>query len=332
LGVKVRKPKDHASWCVVIDHKGQRKTKTVGSREAAERVKRELEARLALGGIESLEPVKNTLPTLADYAETWLKNLEQERKPSTAAFYSQYFRLYVGPRFGALALDAIQRAKIKEFIAELGSRDLAKNTIRLAVTTLRALLSSAVEDGLLQVNPAKGLGRFVKSEKAPREATALRPDEVEHLLNAARRDLPFQDYALLLTALRAGLREGELAALRWEDIHVGPNEEIQDRFILVQQNYDRRWSRRMLTPKNRKSRRVDMSRELRRVLLQLRQEHDAQGHEDKGFNAARLVFPSQSGTPIEMNNFYARTFKPLVARAACAPCGFTIFDIRSAAC
>src|SRR5262245_52526962 len=40
MGVKVRKPKGHISWCVVINHQGQRKTKAVGSREAAERVKR----------------------------------------------------------------------------------------------------------------------------------------------------------------------------------------------------------------------------------------------------------------------------------------------------
>jgi len=113
MGVKVRKPKEHTSWCVVIDHEGQRKTKAVGSREAAERVKRELEARLALGGIASLEAAKPVLPTFEDYSKTWLRNLEQERKPSTAGFYSQYLRLYVAPRFGTLRLDAIERHRIR---------------------------------------------------------------------------------------------------------------------------------------------------------------------------------------------------------------------------
>jgi hypothetical protein len=56
----------------------------------------------------------------------------------------------------------------------------------------------------------------VKSEKAPREATALRPHEVELLLSAGRAKLPFHAYALLLAALRAGLREGELAE-RWSE-------------------------------------------------------------------------------------------------------------------
>jgi integrase len=315
MGVKVRKPKDHASWCVVIDHEGQRKTKAVGSREAAERVKRELEARLALGGFESLEPARPTLPTMLDYSQTWLKNLEHERKPSTAGFYSQYLRLYVNPRFGALRLDAVERAQVKEFIGELRSRKLAKNTIRLAVTTLRAVLSSAVEDRLLQENPAKGLGRFVKSEKPTREATSLGPEEVQRLLETAKSELAFQEYALLLTALRAGLREGELAALQWDDIHFGQNEDAADRYVVVRRNYDRRWSRRMLTPKSNKARRVDMSRELRRVLLQLRIQQQTPGRERKSEKAPSLVFPSRTGTPLEMNNFYARVFKPLVARA-----------------
>jgi integrase len=200
-------------------------------------------------------------------------------------------------------------------IAELHSRGLAKNTIRLAVTTLRAVLSSAVEDRLLQENPARGLGRFVKSEKAAREVTSLRPQEVETLLKRAKAELPFQDYALLLTALRTGLREGELAALQWGDIQFGANESVADRYVLVQRNYDRRWSRRMLTPKSKKPRRVDMSRELRSALTQLRDKQRAEQGEHQSQDVVGLVFPSQNGTPLEMNNFYARVFKPLVARA-----------------
>jgi hypothetical protein len=48
MGVKVQKPKGHRSWLVVVDHQCQLKTKAVGSRETEERVKSEIEARLAL--------------------------------------------------------------------------------------------------------------------------------------------------------------------------------------------------------------------------------------------------------------------------------------------
>lgn len=269
MGVKVRKPKGHTAWCVVIDHQGQRKTKAVGSREAAERVRREIEARLALGGVQSLEPVKPALPTLSEYAKQWLANVEYERKPSTAGFYGQYLRLYVLPRFGANSLDRIDRDSAKRFIAELREKKLSKNTIRLAVTTLRAVLSAAVEDRWIAHNPVQGLGRFVKSEKAEHEAVSLTTDEVGRLLKTTRETLARQDYVLILTALRAGLRQGELAALRWGDVQFGRGPEDIDRFLLVQRNYDRRWSKKMLTPKSGKPRRVDMSCELRQALLDL---------------------------------------------------------------
>src|SRR5579883_2717513 len=88
MGVKVRKPGAHSSWCVVIDHEGQRKTIAVGSREAANRVKREIEVRLALGGMDAIKAEKPLLPTLSEYAKGWLKTVEHQRKPSTAGFYA----------------------------------------------------------------------------------------------------------------------------------------------------------------------------------------------------------------------------------------------------
>jgi len=316
MGVKVRKPGGHRSWCIVIDHQGERKTIAVGSRQAAERVKREVEARLALGGMAFLQPERPARPTLDEYATGWLKNVEHERKPSTAGFYGQFLRLYVLPRFGESRLDDIRREDVKRFISDLRAREFAKNTIRLAVTTLRAVLNGATEDQLIENNPAQGLGRFVKSEKATREATSLKPKEVERLLQTAKDDLGLADFALIFTAVRAGLREGEIAALQWGDVQFGDGEDDDDRYIVVQRNYDRRWSHKMLTPKSRKPRRVDISRELRRVLLQLRDERLVKAFaEGKSEISGELVFPSEAGTPIEMNNFSERVFKPLLSRA-----------------
>jgi integrase len=177
-------------------------------------------------------------------------------------------------------------------------------------------VNAAIEDKLVEHNPAQGLGRFVKSEKPEREATSLKTTEIQRLLATAKENLPLRSYTLLLTALRAGLRSGELAGLQWGDIQFGQSDDDPDRYLLVQRNYDRRWSRRMLTPKNRKSRRVDMSRELRRTLLTLRDQRlVAAFTEGRLDNSEELVFPSEVGTPIEMNNFCQRVFQPLLAQA-----------------
>ncbi len=118
MGVKVRKPGRHTSWCVVIDHQGKRKTIAVGSREAAGRVKREIEAWLALGGMGLVEAERPVSATLAEYSKEWLRNVEHERKPSTAGFYGQFLRLYVLPRFGESKLDSIKREEVKRFISD----------------------------------------------------------------------------------------------------------------------------------------------------------------------------------------------------------------------
>jgi integrase len=69
-----------------------------------------------------------------------------------------------------------------------------------------------------------------------------------------------------MIALRAGLRQGEILGLHWGDFQFGKSEDDTQRYIFVQ----RRWYRgRFSTPKGNKPRRVDMSRELRQVLIEL---------------------------------------------------------------
>jgi integrase len=76
--------------------------------------------------------------------------------------------------------------------------------------------------------------RFVKSEKAARESSSLKPKEVERLLQAAADCLSLRDYALILTAVRAGLRKGELAGLKWGDIQFGESDDDPDRYALAE--------------------------------------------------------------------------------------------------
>jgi len=313
MGVNIKKYK--GSWYVFINHHGRRKAKKVGSREAAERVKREIEARLALGDGGSWLHERPALPNLTEYAEAWQKHHPaRQTKPSTEHFYAQFLRLYVLPTFGASPLDDIQRDAVKRWVADLTIRGLARNTVRLAIASLRVVLNAAIEDNLIGYNPAQKLGRFVKVERPPRQATALTAEEANRFLGTARRLCP-KHYALFLTALRAGLREGEILALRWGDIQFGEGGDDANRYILVQRNYDRR-SGRFLTPKSNKQRRVDMSRELRTALLESRDrallrafEGGQDGVDDN------LVFPSEVGTVLDITNLVPRHFLPLLERA-----------------
>ena len=52
MGVKIKKR--GSKWYVYVNFQGRRKNRAVGTREAAEKVRRELEARLALGDVSYL--------------------------------------------------------------------------------------------------------------------------------------------------------------------------------------------------------------------------------------------------------------------------------------
>jgi integrase len=117
----------------------------------------------------------------------------------------------------------------------------------------------------------------------------------------------------LLLAVRAGLRRGELVAVRWGDIQFGGDETDCERFILVRHNYGRR---EHTTTKRKKSRRVDLSRELRRILIEIRDKRLLEAYlNGKTDISDELVFRSSSGSIVDPDNLYHRVFLPVLAKA-----------------
>jgi integrase len=163
MGVKTRKLR--GKWYLVIDYRGKRKTRVIGTdRKIAEEARRQVEAKLALGAYGILGN-QEQVPTFGVYAERWLRGyVEVERKGSTLRSYEQLLRLHVIPRFGQSRLSDIKREEIKAFLGELSREKkaiggktvprFARNTLRLIVGALRSVLSAAVEDGVIESSPA----------------------------------------------------------------------------------------------------------------------------------------------------------------------------------
>jgi hypothetical protein len=150
MAVKVQKR--NGKWYVFVYHAGQRKARCVGnSRQAAEEVRRKIEARLAAGefGLDA-DPKATPKPTFKAYAEQWLKQYAATQlKKSTADRHRQILRSYLYPKFENLELAAIRRQDIKAFLANYTSAcKLSRNSIRLMLCSLRVILSHAVEDEL----------------------------------------------------------------------------------------------------------------------------------------------------------------------------------------
>jgi integrase len=310
VGVTVRK-KDN-QWYVFVNHNGQRKAKCVGeNRAAAVQVKRVLEAKLALGDIGILGEADAKMPIFGDYADHWLKDHARlVCKKSTIDGYESVLRQHLRPKLASKHLDEIKRIDIKSLITDLIAKGLTRATVRNALSILRSILNQAIEDGLFESNPAANLGRFTRAARTSEiKGVALTTDEVEKLLGTAKRMSP-EYYPIFLLAVRAGLRRGELVALQWGDIEFGKNDKDGNRFILVQHNYVRR---EHTTTKSKKSRRVDMSRQLRGVLIKMRDARlNAAILEGKADISKELVFSSPEGRILDPDNFYHRHFVPIL--------------------
>ena len=332
MGVKIKKR--GGKWYVYVNYHGKRKNRCVGTREAAEKVRREIEARLALGDQSFLQDGGKPVPLFKDFAQGWLEtHAEVECKPSTKRSYEQLLRLHVTPRFGSKKLTDIHRDEIKQFLSALtqATKEIdgtavpkyARNTLRLIVCALRTVLNAAVEDGLIESNPAAKVGKFAKSEKPAHQASAMTRDEAKVFLATVQEVCP-DWHPFFLTALRAGLRKGELIALKWGDIQFGENDGDSNRYILVQRNFSHG---RFTTPKSKRSRRVDLSKRLRSTLLELRDKRMLDAFMvGRTSIADDLVFPSQNGTVIKPDNIVPRYMEPALEKAGLRR--FRFHDLR----
>lgn len=93
----------------------------------------------------------------------------------------------------------------------LRARGLDASTIRNAVMPLRAIYRQAIEEGVVAVNPTANLR--LPAVRGRRDRIAP-PEEATRLVDA----LAERDQALWATAFYAGLRRGELMALRIADV------------------------------------------------------------------------------------------------------------------
>ncbi|MGH2436177.1 MAG: tyrosine-type recombinase/integrase [bacterium] len=226
------------------------------------------------------------------YAESWLPSAEGNLKASSVSFYRGHLNEHILPALGDRVVSSIRRRDCRELVATCRGKGLALATVKGIVRTLSTVLSQAVEDDLLEANPALRMGRYLRRGDEPEpEVEPYTRDEAALLLDAAREKFP-RWYPLLLTALRSGMRQGELLALRWVDV------DFAGRFIRVERNVVRGT---LTTPKNHQRRRVDISAQLLSALFDLRRRERARWLVE-GKSLPDPVFASDAGTMLDDAN------------------------------
>jgi integrase len=158
-------------------------------------------------------PTQQTLKEAWDEFHEGAKNGEirnrrrEVYKPATLRQYHSALTRHVLPELGVRRLSDIEPADLLDLKETLLGAGISGSTVRNCFVPLQAVFRRAVKKGHIAINPSLDLELPAGSGARERAAT---PSHAFALINA----LPEDERALWATAFFAGLRRGELRALR----------------------------------------------------------------------------------------------------------------------
>ncbi|HXG54011.1 MAG TPA: site-specific integrase [Vicinamibacterales bacterium] len=229
-------------------------------------------------------------------------------KPSTARSYRSMVRMHLLPAFGDTRSDQLTPQVVAKWSRaradDIDEGALAPKTYNNLVNLLSVILSWARQPAqrYLAHNPLEHIKRLPRRQV---ERPFLEPDQIARLLQAC---VTPEDTLVVMLGVYAGLRRGELCALRFDDVDWGDG------------TCGRLWIRRAMSggkvtaPKTKHSvRMVDIPA---CVLTNLKRHQ-----ETTKAKASDYLFQTSEGTPLDPDNMGKRLFVPLVHRANLPFCG-----------
>lgn len=226
----------------------------VTGKTAAQRWAEARESELLRAGKAALDPPpeQKEVPTLGEFKPRFIEGhcLANRQKPSGIESKESVFRTHLLPRYRDKRLDQFTNQDIQLLKGELASK--SSKTVNNVLTTLSMTLKVAVEWGVIDQMPCRI--RLLKvSEDVPGWYEFL---EYQRLVEAAQKVGP-QIYLLVLLAGDAGLRRGEIIALRGSDL------DLKRRLIAVRRSV---WNGIETETKGFKHRFVPMTEALAKAL------------------------------------------------------------------
>jgi integrase len=169
-------------------------------------------------------------------------------KPSAIRTMEANLRLRVLPQLGHMRFTDVTRRDVQALVHRLIADGVPAATIQTTLLPLQVMYRRALQHGIVAINPTTSIEKpAVKS----RRETVASVTEIDTLLAA----LEPADRRVWATALWAGLRRGEMFALKCCDVNLGAGE------ITISRGWD--GVEGEITPKNDKPRTVPLPPELR---------------------------------------------------------------------
>ena len=322
MGVRIReKIKGSGVYWVFVAHKGKRVSRKIGSERAANEAAVQIQAQLALGKSAFGQKAKLPAPRLRDYVKKFEEVYKPTVRPNTWRIYSYGLRINILPELGKYRLDEISKSIMKDLVAKLVNKGLAKKTIQLSLAALAVLYELAIDDGIVSKNPTKKLAKFYR--RAPSKEGEIAPLTEEENLLFLKTVLEYHEnwYPFFLCSLHTGMRIGEVAGLQWGDV------DWASKFIEVKRQSVMKDIADLKTSNAR--RRVDLSDEMLETLKNLRRQRQEEAMRKGKNEISEWIFPTEDGGFMDktaIDNMRARIFKKTIRRAGLRH--FRIHDLR----
>lgn len=251
-------------------------------------------------------PRSSTAITVREASEQWLERAKKGRafnrsgdrfKPKVLRDYESALRRYVFPSLGAMRLDKVQRGDVQHLADQIGLTK-SPSTVRNAFMPLRTIFRDAMQRDWVTANPTTGIA--LPAVRASRDRIASQTEAA--ILIAS---LPQRDQGIWATAFFAGLRLGEIQALRWTDV------DFQRGLLRVERSWDAKEG--PVAPKSKAgTRTVPMIAPLRALLLPSAINHQ---------NDSALVFGRDPTTAFSHNSVRDRATR-IWKKQSLKPIGF----------
>jgi integrase len=231
----------------------------LGEMQAADRQASELVRRARVETrdepTQPLHPTTHQTTTVAAFAVRYMAEFcEANRQaPATLARKRAALALHILPAIGSVPLARVTGEHVQQIKARLSG--LQARSVNSMLQVLRSMLRVAVE---WQIIPQAPRVRMVAVPDD--EPDWFEVDEYERLCKAASTG-DLRTLAMVLLGGDAGLRRGEIMALKWADVDFAGNR------IVVRASRSRQGEK---PPKNGRTRRVPMTPNLRHTLADLR--------------------------------------------------------------
>ena len=248
----------------------------------------------------------NDRQTVAQYFVHWLETIKPTTRFNTWARYEQYIRLYLAPSLGGIALSKLTPQHVQALYSAKLTEGYAVTTIAHLHSVVHHGLDVALRLGLVQRN----VSELVDAPPIQRAQTApLSLAQVRALLSAAASD---RLEALYVVAITTGMRQGELFALKWQDVdETSPSVYVR---ATLQSTHAGLVFYQPKTPRSR--RKITLTsfavKALRRHRARQLEERLARG---PSWQEMDLVFTNMEGGALRKSNVLHDSFKPLLKRA-----------------